>query len=126
MGRPDSDCLLYGHMDGAGGLLGNGLSGWLVMDLKNVTESLIILNLETENWSEDNDLIFQYAINGHITSLQKDEFEAKKTNPQTSVELFTVLDDSDMTNGQPVDIEVAIRLQNCDKCSIRLKHVYWA
>jgi len=150
--KPDSDCLLYGHMDGRGGLLGNGFSGWLILNLSNITEGLIILKLETEHlsdestltkdWTEENngerlrdleadplpeDLIFDYAIDGKITSLTKGEFEARKTQPQKAVELLTILDDLDVGSGGAHDMEFAIRLRNCGRaCTFRLTHVYWA
>lgn len=40
-------CLLSGHMDRRGGILGNGESGWLVMDIPLVEEGIIIIKMET-------------------------------------------------------------------------------
>jgi len=51
--QKSSDCLLYGHMDARGGILGNGLSGWLVMDIKDVKEGIIIIKLETWHKPEE-------------------------------------------------------------------------
>merc|ERR1712113_761414 len=45
--KKDSKCLLSGHMDARGGLYGDGFSGWLVFDLPQVREGLVILKLET-------------------------------------------------------------------------------
>lgn len=48
---PSSDCLLSGHMDGRGGILGNEFSGWIVMNLKNLKEGIIMIKMET--WHRD-------------------------------------------------------------------------
>lgn len=53
-GRAPSDkCPLLGHHDARGSLLGNEYSGWLVMDLPQVKEGLVILKLFT--WMDPKD-----------------------------------------------------------------------
>jgi len=62
--RPStSNCLLYGHNDGRGQLVGDGLSGWLLMTLKNVREGFIMVlvsphaaysNTKTNGWKCEN------------------------------------------------------------------------
>mmetsp|Transcript_6913 Transcript_6913/g.10065 ORF Transcript_6913/g.10065 Transcript_6913/m.10065 type:complete len:630 (-) Transcript_6913:1759-3648(-) len=57
-----SSCLLSGHNDVRGGILGDGLSGWLVMTLEGVKEGLIMMNVDywhgedprTVGWTEVN------------------------------------------------------------------------
>jgi hypothetical protein len=148
-----SDCLLSGHMDARGGILGNELSGWLVMNLDNVSEGILILKMETwhqpdentvtEDWEEVNngeyrrklkpevpvqpdDFIFEYAIDGHVTSLSKDEFYELRGEPERNVELFTLLDDESFAGDEPKNVEFAFRMRNCGHtCSFKMTHVYW-
>ena len=42
----DHDCLLSGHNDGRGSLFGDGLSGWLVLDLKDASEGVVMARME--------------------------------------------------------------------------------
>lgn len=71
-------------------------------------------------------MVFEYAIDGQITSLSKDEFFEKKQQIQRVVETITLLDDENFTT-EPKDVEVAIRLRGCGrKCTFGLTHVYWA
>lgn len=148
---PSSDCLLDGHMDSRGGILGNELSGWLVFNVPEIKEGIIMLKFEsnhledestiTKDWNEVNngeysrhlqssaslpeDFFFDYAIDGDITSLSLDEFKSKTTHPQNSIELITLLDDSKFEG--PKDVEVAVRLRNCGrKCAFLVTHIYWA
>lgn len=150
-----SDCLLSGHMDGRGGLFGDSLSGWLVMDLPNVNKGLIIVKLETEHtnenkrtegWESENNnrnlkgkkgsdeenetklckyFKFHYSVNGNITTLRRKEFIEKSTHPERMVKLLTILDDENF--GEHEKVEVAIRISGCKRTnSFKLTHVYWA
>ena len=47
-------CVLSGHHDGRGVLAGNGLSGWLVMTLKDLKEGIIVLKVHTWTSPDDN------------------------------------------------------------------------
>jgi hypothetical protein len=42
-----NECVLYGHHDYRGAIIGNEYSGWLVMTLKDLKEGIIILKLHT-------------------------------------------------------------------------------
>jgi hypothetical protein len=42
-----NECVLYGHHDYRGAIIGNEYSGWLVMKLKELKEGIIILKLHT-------------------------------------------------------------------------------
>jgi hypothetical protein len=122
--QPSSDCLLYGHMNNEGGLIGNESSGWLVMNLSNVTEGIIMFKFETES----SDLTFDYAINNEVVSLNKAQFADKRKAPQDEVELVTLLDDPGFVTGdEAMDVEFAIHVKNCgNDCKFKLTHVYWA
>jgi hypothetical protein len=63
--QKDQDCLLRAHNDGRGTLLGNGLSGWLLLKLGKVTHGIIIIHIDiwhgsdkslaaTKDWTEPN------------------------------------------------------------------------
>mmetsp|Transcript_15996 Transcript_15996/g.23525 ORF Transcript_15996/g.23525 Transcript_15996/m.23525 type:complete len:935 (+) Transcript_15996:62-2866(+) len=157
-----SDCLLYGHMDNRGGIIGNAYSGWLVMNLKDLKEGIIIIKIETwhkpeeslrtKGWTEVNNgqryldgygmtddthrrleglpdtLFFDFAIDGKVTSWNKDEFEENRRIPQRVPEIWTLLDDSEMAKkGESKDVELAIRMRGCARdCSFQVTHVYWA
>ena len=70
---------------------------------------------------------FQYAINGTITSLTKNEFESRLNKVQRVVEVITLLDDPDFTNGHVVDLPLAVRIVGCGRQKVfSLTHVYWA
>jgi hypothetical protein len=49
----DNECVLYGHHDFMGDIIGNEFSGWLVLTLQNVTEGLIVIKLQT--WHDENE-----------------------------------------------------------------------
>mmetsp|Transcript_24884 Transcript_24884/g.45064 ORF Transcript_24884/g.45064 Transcript_24884/m.45064 type:complete len:965 (-) Transcript_24884:82-2976(-) len=215
-GRTQTDeCLLLGHMDNRGGVIGNELSGWLVMNLKDVKAGIVIIKLETrhlpeeskrtiassnesknddppkikdekelekpqqeesnketqdtetedtqrekkdetdktegtpedkiedtqkenegENDTEDpkrdlkevpelpDTFEFDYAINGRITTLDKEQFLKNKHILQPDVELLTVLDDPEMKPQE--NVQLAIRMRGCGRlCTFKLSHVYW-
>jgi hypothetical protein len=170
----DSPCVLAGHHDSRGALVGNALSGWLVMNVK-VKEGIIILkvhtwakseqNIITKDWTTENNerrtlhelddpgkheydvsrqgqerflgdkdpadaypdnFVFEYAINGVVTSLNKEKFKETRKKAQRVVEVLTLMDDPTFTK-ELVDVEVAVRLQGCGKdCTIAVSHIYWA
>jgi hypothetical protein len=170
----DSACVLAGHHDARGSLVGNALSGWLVMNVK-VKEGIIILkvhtwakrehNTITKDWTTENNerrtlrelddlgkdefdfsnqgqerslgggdpadaypesFVFEYAINGVVTRLNKEKFKETRKQAQRVVEVLTLMDDPNFTQ-EVVDVEVAVRLQGCSKdCTVAVSHIYWA
>jgi hypothetical protein len=50
---PDSDCLLYGHHDGRGGLRFHEYSGWIVMNVPKVKEGLVMIKMETWHFADE-------------------------------------------------------------------------
>lgn len=151
----DNECLLYGHHDGRGGLRFHEFSGWIVMDVPNVKEGIIMIKMETwhfadevtiaEGWTTVNnevdqhrrlkrqqipfcdDFHFDFAIDGKITSWNLKEFQEANKNIQRVVEVFTLLDDPTYTKGEGKNVEVAIRMHGCgDQKVFSLTHVYWA
>ena len=186
----DNECILSGHHDGRGAVIGNEYAGWLVLQLKDVKEGIIVVKLHTwhfdsentrtagweavnnerrlhdsepdravaisdvvDDWDRDWHLdfdesieldersvmrnystpdlpetfMFDYAINGKITTFDKTEFLDRKKQVQRVVETLTLLDDKDFSNGQAQDVEVAIRLRGCGRsCVFGVSHIYWA
>jgi hypothetical protein len=191
----DNDCILPGHHDGRGAVIGNEYAGWLVLQLKDLKEGILVVKLHTwhydsentrtagwkavnneaensrrrlrvsepdgsaeassvqDDWDRDwhsgydeslehgerslmrnystpelpETFMFDYAINGKITTLNKSEFLAQKKQVQRVVETLTLLDDKDFSNGKAQDIEVAIRMRGCGRsCVFGVSHIYWA
>ena len=72
---------------------------------------------------------FEYAIEGNVTSLDKDAFNSAIKSVQRVVEILTILDDSDYIIGEARPVEVALRMIGCHdttKKAMKLTHVYWA
>ena len=71
---------------------------------------------------------FEFAIDGKITSWDKDTFMANNKNAQRVVELQTLMDDPNFTS-EPKDVEFAVRMTGCGdstKKTFCLTHVYFA
>jgi hypothetical protein len=69
---------------------------------------------------------FEYAIDGKVTTLKKEEFLEKKKQPQRVVETLTILDDPKFTD-KAKDVEVAVRLKGSGRSIVfGVSHVYWA
>jgi len=175
-GREKSNpCPMIGHHDSRGSVVGNEWAGWLVMELPDLREGIIILkvvtylgeeaNTRTAGWTSVNNerrleveedgvnvddeapkseekpeqgrrrtglsewpdgTIFDFAIDGKITSLNKEQFIEKRKKVQRVMEVLTLLDDPNFTSS-PKTVEVAIRMRNCGRqCTLALTHVYWA
>ena len=70
------------------------------------------------------DFKLEYAIDGKITSMNLDQVQKMKTQPERVVELWHLLDDDDFTG--PKDVELALRMTGCGRQKIyELTHVYW-
>jgi hypothetical protein len=119
----DSDCLLYGHHDGRGGIRFNEYSGWIVMNVPKVQHGIIMIKMETwhfpeeveitEGWTTVNnerhvrhgrhlkreplefcdDFHFDFSVDGNMTTYDLDQFKEANKNVQRVVEVFTMLDD---------------------------------
>lgn len=175
-----SDCPLRGHHDERGFLGGTEYSGWVVMDIPDMKEGMILLKFftwvkaeqisRTDGWTSVNnegrmlrsaaldnqtfsadvfndedeylddeslpnqrrrlalpdDFLFDYAINGKITTLNKDQFTERLKSVQRVMDIITLLDDPKFTTTSK-NIEVAFRMRGCGReCTLALTHVYWA
>lgn len=73
------------------------------------------------------DFHFEYAIDGQVTSLSKDEFEERRNQVQRVVETVTLLKDPSFTEGVEKEVEVAIRMTGCKREKVfQLTHIYWS
>lgn len=74
------------------------------------------------------DYTLEFAIDGNVTSWNKDQYEANRRQPERVVHIFTFLDDPTYTaNKEDKTVELAIRLLGCGREStFGLTHVYWA
>lgn len=151
----DSNCLLYGHNDGRTTISGNGLSGWLVMNLPHVKEGLIFAKLEwwhprgnelevTRGWTEVNngqqrslgkvipwpdDTIIEIAIDGTIVATKNKDFsliEAMAYNQG----IYPLINDEKLIDGnepRPVELGIRIRSESNPKdASFAVTHIYYA
>jgi hypothetical protein len=73
------------------------------------------------------DFRVDYAVDGKITTLNLTEWVSKSTYPQRVVQLWNLLDDpSIIPNGEPRDVEFAIRMRGCERTKhLSLTHIYW-
>lgn len=68
---------------------------------------------------------FDYAINGKVTTLDKEEFHDMIRPVQRVVEVLVLLDDKNF--GTQENVEVAFRMRGCGReCTMGLTHAYWA
>jgi hypothetical protein len=149
----DSKCLLYAHNDGRNGIAIDNVSGWLVMNVPDLKNGYIALKFEswhgpdeiakTKGWTtplerrelkkEPNDycddFVFEYAIDGKVTALNKTEIKAQLYPVQRVVEVITLLNQPDYTGGEEKEVEVAVRMRGCPRDTgkvFSLTHVYWS
>lgn len=74
------------------------------------------------------DFKLEFAFGDTIISLDKDEVLGDRHSlVQRVVQLWTVLNDRDFTEGETVDIELGIRMSGCARDHVFwLTHIYWA
>lgn len=70
---------------------------------------------------------FEYAINGVVTTMDKETFLRTKQNLARVVETVVLLNNTDFTGGVAREVEVAIRITGCARINIfKMSHIYWA
>ena len=89
------------------------------------SERVLMRSYDTPELPDD--FVFEYAIDGQVTSLSKTAFLEKKQQIQRVVETLTLLDDENFTS-EKKDVEVAIRMaRGCNRaCTFGVSHIYWA
>jgi hypothetical protein len=87
-------------------------------------ERMLMRSYDTPELPEG--FMFEYAIDGQITILNKEQFLEQKQQVQRVVETLTILDDPGFTSTAK-NVEVAIRLRGGGRSiTFGLSHVYWA
>lgn len=73
----DNPCILSGHHDSRGALLGTALSGWLVMTLQGVKEGIIVLKVHSWNSPSENSRVTDWKTvnNERRAEEMKEEYE---------------------------------------------------
>ena len=72
------------------------------------------------------DFQFEFAIDGKVTTWDREEWQKREYKPARVVQLWTLLDDPNFTD-KPIDVELAIRMKGCGRTKVfQLTHVYWA
>ena len=87
-------------------------------------ERMLMRSYETPTLPDT--FLLEYAIDGKITTLTRDQFLEQKKQIQRVVETLTLLDDPSFTSDAK-DVEVAVRLKGCGRaCTFGVSHIYWA
>ena len=118
-------CLMAGHNDYQAGILGDGLSGWLLFQVRHVKEGIILAQIDTEiaansdsvteGWTGENGVAegedvppegrklalpmnfwFDYSVNGTVTSLSRDDFASFGIHIDVGMTLYPLLTAVDM------------------------------
>lgn len=70
--------------------------------------------------------LFEYAINGVITSIDSTTFKERKQDLARVVETYVLLDDPSFTGSVEKEVEVAIRIVGCERVNtFKFSHIYW-
>ena len=128
-GRVSSNnCLLEGHQGSRGGIWGNETTGWLVFQPITIKNRYIALNLDIGKQNELPDsFVFEYSVDGVITTLDKTQFMEKLKQPVPGANLLTLYD----TSTETPNVKIAVRVKGCDEdevenCRFAVTHVYWS
>ena len=151
----DSTCLLYGHNDGRTVIGGNGLSGWIVINLPKVRDGLIFAKLEwwhprgneflfTKDWTEVNngqfrnlgtvipwpdDVIIEIAVDGKIVATKYKDFSEIQAMAYNQGIYPLVNDESLIKGDEPESVELGIRIRsetNPKDAALSITHIYYA
>jgi len=84
------------------------------------------LRRDTDPTPQPDTMAFEYAIDGKIHRLPRDEFFSAVKGLQRVVDVLTILDDPNFT-AEPKDVEIAVRMTGCGReCTYGVTHIYWA
>ncbi len=117
----------YLRLEGSGESEGN-FTVLLSEDVYNAEHDGRLLGGKAKVPDYCDNFLFEFAIDGKVTSWDNATFQDKSKRPQRVVEIQTLLDDPSFTN-QPKDVELAIRMTGCGDSTQKtmcLSHVYFA
>jgi len=73
------------------------------------------------------DFRFEFAIDGKVTTLTKNEFIARKAVIQRVIEVVKIAEDTSITGGDEKEVEFAFRMTGCtNNKTFKVTHIYWA
>lgn len=141
-GRVDwNDCLLSGHQGSRGGVWGNETTGWLVMYVNGVENGFVGMNVEIGARGDDGGgagdplealpetFVFEHAVDGIITSLDRDGFLEKARRPSLPGTAVLVLLDDESKSGTK-DMVASVRVSGCPAderaCQFAVTHLFWS
>lgn len=105
------------------GIEGNSVSS-MTNGIREGNRSLAVRSTDIPTLPDT--MTFEYAVDGNITTLARDEFVQAVKQLQRVLQVLTVLDDPNFTS-EPKDVELAIRMTGCGRqCTFGLSHIYWA
>ncbi|CAJ1946558.1 unnamed protein product [Cylindrotheca closterium] len=148
----NNNCLLYGHNDGRNGLDFDAYSGWVLFNIPNIEHGYIVIKMESWHFPEEgspnawtsinnkerrelkreplpfcDDFVFEYMINGKVTSVPYEELKPlmEKGHIARVVETLTLMNDPKFKSDK--EVEAGIRILGCGHDKVwRLTHVYWS
>ena len=86
------------------------------------------MNLDIGKQNELPDsFVFEYSVDGVITTLDKTQFMEKLKQPVPGANLLTLYD----TSTETPNVKIAVRVKGCDEdevenCQFAVTHVYWS
>lgn len=136
-----SACPLLGQHDSQGQVRGDASAGWLVLNLENVTQGLILLGVDLgastslqRRLGKDDDttanlpasFVLDVSIDGTLSTWNKQEFVYRyRRQIQWGFDALILLDEETFLPKSSV-VEVGVRLRGCGTCSLGIKHALWA
>lgn len=148
----ENSCLLAGHNDYQSGILGDGLSGWLKLEVENVKEGIILVRLDTNvaprsntatrGWTKVNngdmsrallsgEFWFDFAIDGNVTTWSRTDFIDRSFDVAHGVTVYPLLMDKTMyqgdeDKGKTVEVAMRIRSKQSRVTTMALTHLFYA
>jgi len=142
-----NECLLYAHNDGHGGIGGDGLSGWLVINIPEVKAGIIWSKMEwwsVRDWfltkGKDNndrnlkkttppypdDFKFEIAINGKVVSTwDKETFMSHSKEVAYNQAMFPLVTDETLSG--PVELGLRLGSESDPRAAgLAITHIYYA
>ena len=108
----------------------NESNGRRLMEYQSIPQSRLLRSLKKEEIKPiellPETFLFDFAVDGKVTTWNKEEFKNHVKTPQRVLEFITLLDDPAFTTNEKT-VEVAFRMRGCGRsCVIGISHIYWA
>ena len=136
-----SACPLLGQHDSQGQVRGDASAGWLVLNLENVTQGLIMLGVDLQastssqrNLGKEDDrvahlpasFVLDVSIDGKFSTWNKEDFlQQYRPEVQWRFDALILLDEESFVPKSSA-VEVGVRLRECSTCTLGITHAFWA